>query len=104
MMRLLIGFFFGMMLAGAVAQMKSNDRFFPDGAMVEPIDQFRPGSLIFMTAQRPDGKASVIKVDDEGHVICSEKKPTQVPSPFPIITGWTCMSLSPSGNEYRCMR
>ncbi len=92
MTRLLIGFFFGLMVAAAVGQINgsytitnASDKTVyvrnPDGKTIEfaaelpPLPAYKPSlasqNAILMAAQAPDGKASVIKVDAEGRVICS---------------------------------
>jgi len=59
-MKYLIGFFLGMMVAGAVAQTV------PD-FYVNKLD------AVVMAGRGPDGHAAVINVDAQGHVICSKE-------------------------------
>ena len=57
-MKLLIGFFFGLLIASAIGQ---------------TIPYNLDINAVIAAGVGPDGKMASIKVDDEGHVICSTK-------------------------------
>ncbi len=65
MTRLLIGFFFGLMVAAAVGQTTQGQ----SPWNLSLLDK------VLMAAADPNGKAAVIKVDAEGRVICSPESP-----------------------------
>ncbi len=64
MTRLLIGFFFGLMVAAAVGQGGS-------GQTITEQLKIIANSTVPASGVGPNGQPSVIKVDAEGRVICS---------------------------------
>lgn len=60
-MKYLIGFFFGLAVASAVAE-----------TLPAPTT-WRPPEVYMNAAVGPDGKMAPIRVDDDGHVICSKQ-------------------------------
>ena len=69
MTRLLIGFFFGLMVAGAVGQTSTMTP-----SMIEYL-MASPNRILAASAIDPAGSAAIIKVDAEGRVICSPESP-----------------------------
>lgn len=68
-MKIVIGFFFGLMVAGALAQGRTEGH----GYLPSDID-LNTMNAVIMAASGPDGRPAVIKVDVQGHVICSTEK------------------------------
>lgn len=63
MIKILIGFIFGVMITSALA----------DGISLSS-GSVTLGSAVLMTSIKPDNSASVIHVDQDGYVICSDHK------------------------------
>jgi hypothetical protein len=74
-MKIIIGFFLGLMVAGAMAQEKVQDRL-PYGVGTSGIGVVIPNYLnALANARAPNDDILPIQVDANGYVICSKDSP-----------------------------